>query len=189
MINLKKMIKPVYVYGSPVLRKVAQYITSDYPNLKEFIADMFETMKNSDGIGLAAPQVGISIRLFVIDASPLAEDHPELETFKRVFINAQIIERTGELKLYNEGCLSIPNIREDVERPEAIVIKYVDENFQPHEERFEGVAARIIQHEYDHLDGILFTDKVSPIRRQILKSKLSAITKGRFSASYKVKLA
>jgi peptide deformylase len=183
------MIKPVYVYGSPVLRKVASEITPDYPNLKGLIADMFETMEHSDGIGLAAPQIGISIRLFIIDASPLAEDHPEMENFRRVFINAHIIERTGELKLYNEGCLSIPNIREDVERPESVLMSYVDENFQPHEERFEGLAARIIQHEYDHLDGILFTDKISAIRRQLLKSKLNAISKGKVNASYKVKIA
>jgi peptide deformylase len=183
------MIKPVYVYGSPVLRRVAKDITPDYPKLKELIDDMFETMYHSDGIGLAAPQVGLSIRLFVIDGNPLAEDNPELENFKKVFINAHIVERNGDTILYNEGCLSIPNIREDVERPESIVIKYVDENFTPHEERYDGVAARIIQHEYDHLDGILFTDKVSTIRKQLLKSKLNAISKGKFSASYKVKLA
>lgn len=183
------MIKPVYVYGSPVLRRVAKDIAPDYPKLKELIADMFETMYHSDGIGLAAPQVGLSIRLFVIDGSPLSEDNPELEGFKKVFINAHITQRIGEDTLYNEGCLSIPNIREDVERPESIVIKYVDENFTPHEEQYDGVAARIIQHEYDHLDGILFTDKVSTIRKQLLKSKLNAISKGKFSASYKVKLA
>ena len=136
----------------------------------------------------AAPQVGISIRLFIIDASPLAEDHPEMKDFRRVFINAQIVERSGEEILYNEGCLSIPNIREDVQRPELVLMKYVDENFEPKEERFEGLAARIIQHEYDHLEGILFTDKISPIKRQLLKSKLTAISKGKFSASYKVKV-
>lgn len=183
------MIKPIYVYGSPVLRRVAQDITPDYPKLKELIDDMFETMYHSDGIGLAAPQIGLSIRLFIIDGNPLAEDNPELKGFKKVFINAHIVEKDEHHTLYNEGCLSIPNIREDVERPESIVIKYVDENFTPHEERYDGVAARIIQHEYDHLDGILFTDKVSTIRKQLLKSKLNAITKGKFSASYKVKLA
>lgn len=183
------MIKPVYVYGSPVLRRVAQDITPDYPKLKELIDDMFDTMYHSDGIGLAAPQIGLSIRLFIIDGNPLAEDNPELEGFKKVFINAQIVEKDEHETLYNEGCLSIPNIREDVERPESIVIKYVDENFTPHEERYGGVAARIIQHEYDHLDGILFTDKVSTIRKQLLKSKLNAITKGKFNVSYKVKLA
>ncbi len=183
------MIKPVYVYGSPVLRKVAKEIESDYPNLSGLIDDMFETMYNSDGIGLAAPQVGIPIRLFVIDASPLGEDHPEANDFKRAFINPTIVERSPEVTLYNEGCLSIPNIREDVERPESIVIRYVDKDFNQYEERYEGILARIIQHEYDHLEGILFTDKVSSLRRQLLKSKLSAISKGKFNASYKVKIA
>ena len=182
------MIKPVYVIGSSVLRKVAKNIESDYPKLNELIGNMFETMYNSDGIGLAAPQVGLSIRLFVIDASPLADEHPELENFKKVFINAQIVERSEELVLFNEGCLSIPNLREDVERPESVLIKYQDENFAFHEERFDGTAARVIQHEYDHLDGILFTDRVSAIRRQMLKSKLNTISKGKFNASYKTKL-
>lgn len=183
------MIKPVYVYGSPVLRKVAKEIESDYPNLRGLIDDMFETMYNSDGIGLAAPQVGLPIRLFVVDASPLSEDHPEVQDFKKAFINPTIVERSPEITLYNEGCLSIPNIREDVERPESIVIRYVDKDFNEHEERFDGIAARIIQHEYDHLEGILFTDKVSSLRRQLLKSKLSAISKGKFNASYKVKIS
>lgn len=182
------MIKPVYVIGSSVLRKVAKNIESDYPKLNELIGNMFETMYNSDGIGLAAPQVGLSIRLFVIDASPLAEDHPELENFKKVFINAQIVERSEELVLFNEGCLSIPNLREDVERPDSVLIKYQDENFAFHEERFDGTAARVIQHEYDHLDGILFTDRVSAIRKQMLKGKLNTISKGKFNASYKTKL-
>ena len=183
------MIKPVYIYGSPVLRKVATDITRDYPNISQLIADMFETMEKSDGVGLAAPQVGLSIRLFIIDASPLADENPELEGFRKVFINAQIISRSPETIQYNEGCLSIPNLREDVERPTTIVIRYVDEEFVEHEEEYNGIAARIIQHEYDHLDGILFTDKVSPIRRQLLKSKLFAISKGRFNASYKYKIA
>jgi len=182
------MIKSVYVYGSPILRKVANDITSDYPSLKGLIEDMFETMHHSDGIGLAAPQIGLSIRLFIIDASPLADDHPEMKDFRRVFINAHILERTGEEILYNEGCLSIPNIREDVQRPESVLMRYVDENFEPKEERFDGLAARIIQHEYDHLEGILFTDKISPIKRQLLKSKLTAISKGKVTASYKVKV-
>jgi peptide deformylase len=183
------MIRPVYIYGSPVLRKVATNITPNYPNLKELIADMYETMYHSDGIGLAAPQVGVSIRLFVIDASPLEEDYEDLKGFKRTFINAQIVERSGEISLYNEGCLSLPGLREDVNRESSVLIKYVDSDFQPMEERFDGVAARIIQHEYDHLDGILFPDRLSPIRRQILKGKLQAISKGRFTANYRYKLA
>lgn len=182
------MIKPVYIYGSPVLRKTATNISPDYSELNRLIDDMFETMYHSDGIGLAAPQIGLSKRLFLIDASPLEEEHPEMKNFKKVFINAHIIERSGSNLAYNEGCLSIPNIREDIQRPESILIKYVDENFEPHEERFEGIAARIIQHEYDHLDGILFTDRVSPIRRQLLKSKLVAISKGKVNVPYKVKI-
>jgi peptide deformylase len=183
------MIRPVYIYGTPVLRKVATNITPDYPNLKELIADMYETMYHSDGIGLAAPQIGISIRLFVIDASPLEEDYEDLKDFKRTFINAQIVERSGEISLYNEGCLSLPGLREDVNRESSVLIKYVDADFNPKEERFDGVAARIIQHEYDHLDGILFPDRLSPIRRQILKGKLQAISKGKFTANYRYKLA
>ncbi|KAF5084705.1 Peptide deformylase [anaerobic digester metagenome] len=183
------MIRPVYIYGSSVLRKVAQDITPEYPNIKELINDMFETMYHSDGVGLAAPQIGLSIRLFVIDATPFEEDDEEVKDFKRVFINAKIVERSGEKKLFNEGCLSIPNLREDVERDDVIRIQYLDENFEPHEEVFSGIRARIVQHEYDHLEGILFTDKVSPIRRQLLRNKLAGITKGRFSIDYKFRLA
>ena len=183
------MIYPVYIYGSPVLRKVAQDITPDYPNLKQLISDMFETMYQSDGIGLAAPQIGLSIRLFVIDGSALEEDDPALKGFKKAFINAQILERLDEMVRYSEGCLSIPNLHEEVERESKIKIKYVDENFQSHEEVYEGMAARIIQHEYDHLDGILFTDRLSAIRKQLIKSKLTAIAKGKFSADYKYKIA
>lgn len=183
------MIKPVYVYGSPVLRKVSTEITSDYPNLKELIESMFETMDGSEGVGLAAPQIGLSIRLFVIDTALFGEDHPEVKGFKKVFINPKIIERSEVQNIYNEGCLSIPSLREDVERPEAVTIEYFDENFVEHEEFYDGIIARVIQHEYDHLEGILFTDRVSPIRRQLLKSKLNAIVKGKFNVSYKVKIA
>lgn len=183
------MIRPVCIYGSSVLRKVAQDITPEYPNIKELINDMFETMYHSDGVGLAAPQIGLSIRLFVIDATPFEEDDEEVKDFKRVFINAKIVERSGEKKLFNEGCLSIPNLREDVERDDVIRMQYLDENFEPHEEVFSGIRARIVQHEYDHLEGILFTDKVSPIRRQLLRNKLAGITKGRFSIDYKFRLA
>ena len=182
------MIKPVYVYGSSVLRKTAQNIEPSYPKINELIKDMYETMYHSDGVGLAAPQIGLSIRLFVIDATPLAEENPELENFNKIFINAQIVERNDELVLYSEGCLSIPNLREDVERPDSILIKYQDENFEHHEERYEGIAARVIQHEYDHLDGILYTDRISGIRKQMLKSKLNAISKGKYNVPYKTKL-
>lgn len=183
------MILPVHIYGSPVLRKVAENITPDYPELDSLIDDLFETMYHSDGIGLAAPQVGLSIRIFVIDGSPLEEDDPQLKDFKKVFINPRIVERFDEKKLYNEGCLSIPKIREDVERESKIRIQYYDRNFEPHDEVYDGVAARIIQHEYDHLEGILFTDRVSPLRRQLLKGKLLAISKGKFQVDYKYKLA
>lgn len=182
------MILPVYVVGSPVLRKVAEDIDASYPEIKELISNMFDTMYFSDGVGLAAPQVGKSIRLFVIDASPMAEDYPELENFKRVFINANIVERFGEPWSFNEGCLSIPNLRENVIREESIRIQYLDENFQPHEDVFSGVAARVIQHEYDHLEGVLFIDKLAQIRKRMLQGKVNAISKGRFSATYKTKL-
>ncbi|MEE4198571.1 MAG: peptide deformylase [Bacteroidales bacterium] len=183
------MIYPIVIYGSPVLRKVAREIDPDYPGLKEFIENMWETMYHSDGVGLAAPQVGKSIRLFVIDGSPMEEDDPKLKDFKKVFINAQIKERVEEDILYSEGCLSIPQIREEVMRPVKIRIEYYDEQFNFHNEWFDGVAARIIQHEYDHLEGILFTDKVAPIKKRLLKHKLQSIAKGKFSVDYKYKLA
>ncbi len=183
------MTRTVYIYGSPVLRKVASDITPDYPDLNKLIEDMRETMQNSDGIGLAAPQIGLSIRLFVIDGSPLEEDDPNLKNFKKVFINAKIVERTGEMKIYKEGCLSIPNLHEEVEREDQVRIQYYDENFQFHDEVFTGTASRIIQHEYDHLDGILFPDRLSPLRRKLLSGKLLAISKGKFEIDYKYKLA
>jgi peptide deformylase len=183
------MIRSVYIYGSPILRKVAQDIDSNYPDLKQLIVDMFETMHYSDGIGLAAPQIGLSIRLIVIDASPLEEDDPTMKDFKKVFINAKIVERLGEKKIYKEGCLSIPNLREEVEREEKIRLQYYDENFKLHDEIFDGIPARIIQHEYDHLEGLLFTDRVSSLRRKLLGGKLLAISKGKFDVDYKFKLA
>jgi peptide deformylase len=182
------MIYPIVIYGSPVLRKVAEEIDKDYPELEKFVEDMWETMYVSDGVGLAAPQVGKSIRLFVIDGSPFEEDDPKLKDFKKVFINAKIIDEEEEQITYNEGCLSIPLIREDVNRPKKIRLEYYDENFNKYDEWFEGMAARIIQHEYDHTEGILFTDKVAPIKKRLLKSKLLAITKGKFNVDYKVKL-
>ncbi len=158
------MIYPVVVYGHPVLRKVAKDIDKDFAGLDEFLENMFETMYRSDGIGLAAPQIGKSIRVFVIDATPLEEDEPELKDFKKIFINAQITERSGEVYPFNEGCLSLPNLREDVDRPEKIVMEYYDENFEFHTEEFDGVAARIIQHEYDHLDGILYPERMHSMK-------------------------
>lgn len=180
------MILPVHIIGSTLLRKVAVDVDKDYPDLDILIDNMFDTMKSSDGVGLAAPQIGESVRLFIIDASPMSEEEPELEGLQRTFINAHIIEKKGDLIQSNEGCLSIPDIREDVMRYPEITIQYVDKKFEEHTEKFEGIAAVIIQHEYDHLDGILFTDKVSALRKKFLKRKLSAIAKGNFTKRYKV---
>jgi peptide deformylase len=179
------MTYPILIYGHPILRKVAEDINEDYPDLQQVIHDLFETMYNSEGLGLAAPQIGKSIRLFVIDGTPVAEDEPSLAGFKKAFINAHITEKCGELQPMNEGCLSIPNLREEVNRESHIRIEYYDENRVFHDEVFDGYKARIIQHEYDHLDGILFTDKVNPLRKRLLKSKLLAISKGKFEADYK----
>ena len=179
------MTYPIVVYGHPILRKTAVDIDSDYPGLNQLIEDLFETLNKSEGLGLAAPQIGKSIRLFVIDGQLAAEDEPTLTDFKKAFINAHISERSGDLQPMNEGCLSIPNLREEVLRQSSVRISYYDENWQYHNEIFEGFKARIIQHEYDHLDGILFIDKINPLRRRLLKSKLTAISKGKFEADYK----
>jgi peptide deformylase len=176
---------PIVVYGHPVLKKIAVEIEEDYPDLQNLISDMFDTMYHSEGLGLAAPQIGKSIRLFVIDGAPVAEDEPELANFKKAFINAHIVEKNGELVPMNEGCLSIPNLREEVKRESHIRIKYFDENWEFHDEVFDGYKARIIQHEYDHLDGILFVDRINPLRKRLLKGKLTDITKGKFEADYK----
>ena len=180
------MILPVYAYGSPVLRKVTTDITPDYRGLAGLIEDMFETMKAADGVGLAAPQVGLPIRLFVMDARAYAEHEPALADFKKVFINAHITEKGGEEEIMEEGCLSIPNIHEDINRPGKIRIRYLDENRLPVEEWYEGMAARIIQHEYDHLDGILFPDLVNPLKKTLLRSKLRDISKGKVAVKYKM---
>ena len=179
---------PVYIIGTKVLRQIGQDITPDYPDLQQFIDKMWESMYESDGVGLAAPQVGKSIKLFVIDASPYADEFPEAENYKRVFINAQILEYTGEDTVINEGCLSIPGIREDVKRKDTIRIKYFDENFQEHEEVVSGLPARVIQHEYDHTQGILFTDRLSQLRKTMLRNKLRSIARGKFKANYRFKL-
>lgn len=182
------MVYPVIVFGSPVLRKVTKEITKDYTGLHQLINDMFETMYVADGVGLAAPQIGKSIRIFVVDATPMADDDPELEGFKKTFINPQINERSGDPWGFVEGCLSIPEIKEEVQRPSKVRIQYYDEDFNFHDEEYEGVKARIIQHEYDHLDGVLFVDLLSPIKKKLLKGKLTNITKGKYSAAYKTKL-
>ncbi|WP_108823139.1 peptide deformylase [Dysgonomonas sp. Marseille-P4361] len=181
------MILPIYLYGQPVLRKVAVDITPEYPNLKKLIDDMFETMYNADGVGLAAPQVGLDIRLFVIDLEPLAEDDPKYADFKKVFINPKIVEYTGEIVKMDEGCLSIPGINEAVEREETIRIQYLDENFVSHDEVYSDFFARCIQHEYDHIEGKLFIDKISGIRKQMIKNKLNSMIKGRVNCHYRVK--
>ena len=183
------MILPIVAFGDPVLKKVCEDIDEDYNNLKELIENMFETMVNANGVGLAAPQIGLDIRLFIVDATPLAEDeeNKDLEGFKKVFINAEIIEESGKEWKFNEGCLSIPEIREDVDRKPEIHITYFDENFRYKEEKFSGIAARIIQHEYDHIEGILFTEHLNPLKRRLLKRKLADISKGNINVNYKMK--
>lgn len=180
------MIYPVTVYGDPILRKVAQPIQPDYPDLKEFLENMWETMYHADGVGLAAPQAGRSIRIFVIDASAGADEEPELKDFKKTFINPQILETSGEPWALEEGCLSLPEIREDVTRPEVVRIRYFDEQFQEHDETYGGFAARVIQHEYDHLEGKLFIDYLSPLRRKLLRGRLGNITKGKINPNYRI---
>ncbi len=184
------MILPIIAYGDPVLRKVGRDIDKDYPNLSQLIADMFETMYHARGVGLAAPQIGLDIRLFVIDASPFDEDEddkPELKNFKKVFINAYILDESGKEWPFNEGCLSIPEIREDVNRLSNIKIKYCDENFVEYTEDYKGILARIIQHEYDHIEGKLFVDKISPIKKRLIAKKLESITRGMVKPDYKMK--
>lgn len=181
------MILPVYLYGQPVLRKETHDIDANYPNLKELIDNMFETMYNADGVGLAAPQIGLDIRLFIVDLEPLAEDDKRYSGFKKVFINPQIVEYKDKLVKMEEGCLSLPGIHESVERESTIRIKYFDENFVAHDEEYSDFFARCIQHEYDHIEGVLFIDKISPIRKQLIKSKLNNLTKGKVNCRYKVK--
>ena len=189
------MILPIVAYGDPVLKREAEEIDSNYEGLNELIENMFESMYEASGVGLAAPQIGKSIRLFIVDGSPFAEDAEEdpdprangLKGFKKVFINPIIEEESGEEWAFNEGCLSIPDIREEVYRKERILITYYDENWELKEEQFDGYAARIIQHEYDHLDGILFTDHLSPLKKRLLSKKLINISKGIVHAGYKMK--
>ena len=179
------MIYPIVAYGDPVLKKKASEVPKDYPDLSQLIADMYETMYNAHGVGLAAPQIGLSLRLFVTDGAPFEEE--EVKDFKQVFINARIVEEEGDLWKFNEGCLSIPQVREDISRLETIRIDYYDENWNHKVETFDGLAARIIQHEYDHTEGILFVDKISPLRKRLIKNKLLDISKGNVEADYKMK--
>jgi peptide deformylase len=182
------MIYPIVVYGSPVLRKVARQVEKDQPDLKQLVADLFETMYVSDGVGLAAPQIGKSLRLFVIDGTAMAEDDATLNGFKKAFINPTIVEETGDIWTFTEGCLSLPTMREDVERPGDIRLQYYDENFNFFDEKYSGVKARIIQHEYDHLQGILLIDHLAPLKKKMLKGKLNDIMKGNVKVAYKIKL-
>jgi peptide deformylase len=185
------MILPIVAYGDPVLKKMAADISKDYPGLKELISDMYETMYNAKGVGLAAPQVGRSVRLFIVDASAFSEDEEhrndkELKNFKKVFINARLLNESGEPWSYSEGCLSIPRIREEVKRQPEINIAYLDANFVMHEEKYRGIIARIIQHEYDHVEGKLFVDRINPLRKRLLKGKLMDISRGRVEVGYKM---
>lgn len=181
------MIYPIVIYGSQVLRNKSVDITPDYPELKKLIEDMFLTLDEATGLGLAAPQIGKNIRLFVVDCSPFADEVPELADFRKVFINAEIYEHSEETDLFNEGCLSLPGLHEDVRRPVAIKMRYMDENFVEHDELFDGYPARVIQHEYDHLEGQVFTDRLSPLRRNLLKGKMTKLANGKYRCAYKTK--
>ncbi len=187
------MILPIVAYGDPVLRKEARYIVKGEMELGKLIENMYDTMYEAAGVGLAAPQIGLDIRLFIVDGQPLNDNEkdqdidPTLIGFKKVFINAEILEEDGDDWAFEEGCLSIPGIRADVYRPERLTIKYQDQDFNEFTESFEGIAARIIQHEYDHIDGILFTDYLPPLKKRMLKNKLADITKGNVSVDYKMK--
>lgn len=181
------MILPIYVYGQPVLRQVAEDITVDYPNLKELIENMFETMDHADGVGLAAPQIGLPIRVVVINLDVLSEDYPEYKDFRKVYINAHIDVVEGEEVSMEEGCLSLPGIHESVKRGSKIHVRYMDENFVEHNEVVEGFLARVMQHEFDHLDGKMFIDHISPLRKQMIKGKLNTMLKGKARSSYKMK--
>ena len=188
------MILPIVAYGDPVLKKKSTDITKDYPNFDDLLINMFETMYNAFGVGLAAPQIGLPIRMFLVDTTPFSEDEvlteeeqEVLKGFKRVFINAKIVNEEGDEWAFNEGCLSIPDVREDVFRKPNITIEYLDENFEPHSETFEGLIARVIQHEYDHIEGILFTDKLSSLKKRLIKGRLSNISKGKITVDYRMR--
>lgn len=181
------MIYPIYIYGSQVLRADNEEVPRDFEGLPQLAADMFETMYASNGVGLAAPQIGKNLRMFVVDVSPFAEYDPAAKNFKRVFVNPEIYEESDMEVLMNEGCLSLPDVHEDVYRPEKIRIRYLDENFEEHDEELEGWCARAVQHEFDHIEGILFTDRLSALRRQLMKGRLNAMSKGKYDASYRTR--
>lgn len=188
------MILPIVAYGDPVLKKKAVEITKDYPKLDDLISNMYETMYNANGVGLAAPQIGLAIRMFLVDTEPFAEDESfskeeqeQLKSFKKTFINPIILEEEGDEWAFNEGCLSIPDVREDVFRQPKIKIQYQDESFNTYTEEYDGLIARVIQHEYDHIEGVLFTDKLSSFKKRLLKGKLQNISKGKIRADYKMR--
>lgn len=184
------MILPIYIYGQPVLRKESQDIDASYPELKQLIGNMFETLTESEGVGLAAPQIGLNIRLVVIDLDVLAEDYPEYKDFRRAYVNPHIIEYDEtETENMEEGCLSLPGIHESVRRPTRIKVRYQDEDFVEHEEWVGGYLARVMQHEFDHLDAKMFIDRITPLRRQLIKGKLKSILQGRFRCGYRTKVA
>jgi peptide deformylase len=190
------MILPIVAYGNPVLKKKAKDVPKDLINFKEFIENMWETMYNANGVGLAAPQVGISSRIFIVDTSPFADsenmnndEFKLVNSFKRIFINPIIIKESGNEWDFNEGCLSIPEIRADIKRHDSVTIKYFDQEFREHHETFYGIIARVIQHEYDHVEGILFTDKLTPLKRKLIKGKLLNISKGKVETDYKMKFS
>lgn len=183
------MILPIYAYGQKVLKKKAKAIEQDFENLESLLSDMWETMYNAQGVGLAAPQIGKSIRIFLIDTIQVMEEGKEEEGVKQAFINAEILEESGKEWSYEEGCLSIPQIRGDIERQEKIVIRYYDENFKEHTTEFDGINARVIQHEYDHIEGILFTEQLKPLKKRMIKRKLAAIKKGQVQVDYRMRFA
>lgn len=183
------MILPIYTYGQPVLRKVAQDIPTDYPDLKQFVSDMFETLSASSGVGLAAPQVGKSIRVVVIDLDILKDEYPEYAGFRHAFINGHVVEADPKAEKVNmeEGCLSIPGLSEDVKRPARVHVTYLDDDLNPHDEWVDGYLARVMQHEFDHLEGVMYVDRLSPFRKQMIRNKLRAIAQGKFKANYRTK--
>ena len=181
------MIYPIVIYGNPVLRKKAEPISVDYPALNTLIDDMFKTLTKSGGVGLAAPKIGLSIKLFILDLTVMADDEPQYADFKKVFINPEITQFSSETEIMEEGCLSVPGLSERVKRSLSVTIRYFDENWQEHTETYTGFPARAIQHEYDHLLGTVYVDKISPIRKQLIGSKLTALTKGKVSCHYKYK--
>ena len=181
------MILPVYAYGQPILKKVAEEIDEDFKGLDDLIEDMWETMYHASGVGLAAPQIGQGIRLFLVDTVQAMDEGEEDKGIKKAFINAEMIEEEGEFWAYEEGCLSIPHIRADVQRQERIKIRYQDENFKEYVEEFDGINARVIQHEYDHIEGKLFTEKLKPLKKKMLNRKLEQIKKGKVKADYRLR--